>query len=220
MSWFRRNISHIAFISFALLFLLYFTVEFQENEHVVEIQDSNNATQEEAMLYYARGDTVPVKMIGDEKGSFLSTTGVFFFIAILILYIVLFLKKPETGRYNIDQSKQMISDTLHSRIDVDKYIILDTVYWQSRQMNDGQAVHNRWCHAKVKFKDSMQTLSGWYFLAYRIDPNTNEIMEAIPLEDAPIGTHHRCDVCGKFPDVKVITTEEAKKLRGLFGGKK
>lgn len=216
LMWFKRNVPTGAIVYSVLLlfFLLSLSVEWRKNEFLVnETNPDTNLTIEIAKQHYVKGDVVPVKVWGDNTiNSHLSIDKSIFIVASFIVFIILSNKKKKDNQlideevYRIWLEQKIKQNTKHKTVNVDKFTIL-----QMQQIDS---------EAPVPFRRQLfaeiETEEGWNRLCYTVNPFEFIIYDSVKNEDE-INGKLKCDVCGKYPDFKLMTPKYLEDIKQKYG---
>lgn len=213
-NFWKKHTASIIFIVAVFLYGLYFSVDFQKNEHLVNVT-VNNVTSEQVKVYYDRMDYVPVRNIGDNSRDQFTLTQVIFLTLGAVVYVFI-MNKQDSGRMRtVDEQQKVIKERLLSLGDVkhDSIMIFPQSFFPKMQVDDKEPQPvGRYIFAKFKLKEELGHFAGEKIMGYKMNVYTDYIEDVIEMDDFPLGNHWRCDVCGKFPDKKVFSPQGFKQL--------
>jgi hypothetical protein len=214
MSFWNKHATSIIFVVLIFLYSLYYSIDFQKNEHLVNVT-VNNITTEQAKVYYDRMDYVPVRNIGDNSRDQFTITQVIFITLGCVVYIF-FMTKQDLGRWRThDEQKKVIKELLLANADIkkDSIMIFNQTFFPKTQVDDKEPQPvGRYIFTKYNIKDELGHFSGEKIYAYKMNIFNDYIEDILEMNDFPVGNHWRCDICGKFPDKKVFSPTGFKQL--------
>lgn len=205
------------FLLFLVIYLSFYSVKWEPNEHLVNSTDSNNKTIQISMLHYGRGDQVPVRNVGENTFKHFGMGQAAVVIAAFILFIVIQNLKYEAKEMKtIDEHKKFIKQRLQGQEGIKSFHIHENSPLQQIRIDDSVSKPmKRFIFAEVYFDDDQESESGPKIKEYAVDPYKFEILEINELRLIP-DNMAKCPNCGKYPDFKVMTPEGLKKLREMY----
>jgi hypothetical protein len=218
---FQDNRVIVTLIYIIVMLFLFFpkTVKFVPNEHLVNVTDANtNKTVTVAALYYEREARVPIKTIGKNDENILKPDDLFIWLVLTIVFVVLLFNQDKGKLMTMDEIKKKAHLELSSRADVDHHVIMEQAFLIETQIDDANSVPTDWvvfCSAELNSK--LGEMAGQYLLANYYNPYNGFKKNTIRMKEFPDGFRPRCEICGNFPNKKLITPEGWKHMLDQMG---
>lgn len=195
----------------------FYTVKWEKDAYITQKLDAYNNTVNVTAYHYELNDYVPIKNIGENKiNSHWSLWN------ILIVCVALFIYQILTGGQKVPSllpasyMKNLLKKEFEQRKgwDVDEYTVFETTYLQSRRFDQGESKPvKRIVYAEVKYNQKAGEQFGWKITSVIFDPYTAYEIDRIFMKELPEGFKPKCEICGQYPDEKVITPEGLEQLK-------
>lgn len=200
-------------------FLTYNSVKFVPNVYSYNTT-IGNVTTTNTGVYYTNDSIVPVSAFHDNDQNYITFDKALIILIVTIVYIFIMLQGKDGGIIPLWKIKLQFQEEVLSRKDVDGLIVWDVGMPVFRTVDDGAKIHDSWVvWGDIKYSDTLGIWGGNRIQAFEYDAHTGEKKGEYWFHEFPTGNHWKCDVCGKFPDTKVISPDYIKKIAEGMGMK-
>lgn len=212
-----KSVTAIIYLLLIILFLFPKTAKIVHNEHMVN-KTVDGVSSNVPELYYSNIALVPVKAVGENNTNVFQVQDLLVVIIGTLIFLVILFIQREGRLLTMEEVKTICRDSLKKRTDINSFKIMEQAYLIEEQIDDGTKIFSSWIlNYTAELSDKMGELGGNHIYAEAYDPYTGFKKNTYELKEMPAGLRPRCEICGNFPDKKIITPEGYKAMLDKMG---